>query len=161
MIQSIESYLNYFAGIRRRTIGFIEAIPEEKIDWQPNEEDFTCGEIVRHLGSVQQMNWRAFIGRPLNYVGHDKSFGATKQESLAYLEKCNQEGIQLLENQLDENLLIKREDTRGNPTTAWRFLMATVEHEVHHRSQLATYITLMGLEPPQLYGVYMENLPKT
>ena len=56
--------------------------------------------------------------------------------------------------------LSKREDLRGNSISAWRFLMANVEHEVHHRSQLASYFTWMGAEAPQLYGIYMEELPQ-
>lgn len=107
------------------------------------------------------MNWLAYTGQPWNYIGHDTSFGESKEESLAYLEKCNQEGITLLNAQSDETLFVKQPDTAGNPITAWRLLMATVEHEVHHRSQLASYFYLMGLKPPQLYGNYMENLPRT
>ena len=160
MIHSIEEYLKYFRSIRRRTIGFIEPIPEEKLDWAAGKGEFTFGEIVRHLGSVQIMNWRAFLGEPWVYGGHDVSFGATKEASLAYLEKCNQEGIDLLKTQSDDTLFVKQPDTAGNPITAWRLLMATIEHDVHHRSQLASYFYLMGLKPPQLYGNYMEDLPK-
>jgi len=41
---------------------------------------------------------------------------------------------------------------------AWRFLMAMVEHEVHHRSQLDCYLSLAGVEPPQIYGWRMEDV---
>src|SRR6478609_9707877 len=33
----------------------------------------------------------------------------------------------------------------GPPVKTWRLLMALVEHEVHHRSQLAMYLTLMSV----------------
>jgi uncharacterized damage-inducible protein DinB len=33
-----------------------------------------------------------------------------------------------------------------------------VEHEVHHRSQLAAYLTQMGVEPPQIYGLTIEDI---
>lgn len=36
--------------------------------------------------------------------------------------------------------------------------MALVEHEVHHRSQLAVYLTLLGVEPPQVYGLGIEDV---
>lgn len=107
------------------------------------------------------MNWQAFAGNPWKYGGHGTSLGITKQESLAYLEKSNLEATALLEKLPDADLTKKISDLANNSTTAWRILMATVEHEIHHRSQLASYLYLMGVEPPQLYGVYMEKLPKT
>ena len=33
-----------------------------------------------------------------------------------------------------------------------------VEHEVHHRSQLDSYLAEVGVEPPQLYGYRMEEV---
>ncbi len=41
---------------------------------------------------------------------------------------------------------------------AWRILLAMAEHEVHHRSQLAVYLALMGVEPPQIYGLKIEDI---
>ena len=41
---------------------------------------------------------------------------------------------------------------------AWRFLMAMVEHEVHHRSQLDCYLAEVGVAPPQVYGWRMEEV---
>ena len=38
--------------------------------------------------------------------------------------------------------------------------MAMVEHEIHHRSQLAAYLAELGVQPPQLFGVMVEALPR-
>jgi uncharacterized damage-inducible protein DinB len=40
----------------------------------------------------------------------------------------------------------------------WHLLMAMIEHEVHHRSQLAVYLSLMGVQPPQIYGLKLEEV---
>ncbi|KAA3646477.1 MAG: hypothetical protein DWQ07_09695 [Chloroflexi bacterium] len=160
LIRSIADYLEYFEGIRRRTINFAEAIPVDKIDWQPKEDEFTCGETIRHLGSVQLMNTERFAGKQQHYRGHASTLGSSKQEALIYLSDCDDEAGKLLKRLPDESLSVKREDLRGRSISAWRFLMATIEHEVHHRSQLASYLTWMGAEAPQLYGIYMEELPQ-
>jgi uncharacterized damage-inducible protein DinB len=31
---------------------------------------------------------------------------------------------------------------------------------VHHRSQLCEYLSGMGIEPPPLYGLHVEDLPR-
>jgi uncharacterized damage-inducible protein DinB len=36
--------------------------------------------------------------------------------------------------------------------------MATIEHQVHHRSQLAFYLALLNAPPPQVFGVREEEL---
>jgi len=42
----------------------------------------------------------------------------------------------------------------------WRLLLAMVEHEVHHRSQLASYLTLMGVEAPDIFGLGVEDVER-
>ena len=160
MISSLPNFLKYFAGIRRRTITFAKALPEEHIDWSPGEGEYTCGDIIRHIGTVQLIHWGVFIGGNWDYSGHDRELGASKSKALAYLEECNQRATALLENLPDSSLYEKQANLKDIPISAWRYLMVSIEHEVHHRSQLASYFYLLGLEPPQLYGVYREDLPR-
>jgi uncharacterized damage-inducible protein DinB len=35
-----------------------------------------------------------------------------------------------------------------------------IEHETHHRSQLCEYLRQLGIEPPPLFGLHAERLPK-
>jgi uncharacterized damage-inducible protein DinB len=52
----------------------------------------------------------------------------------------------------DARLAQRVQDLDGGTIRAWRFLMAMVEHEIHHRSQLDAWLALAGTEPPQIYG---------
>ncbi|HEY4721387.1 MAG TPA: hypothetical protein VII92_06045 [Anaerolineae bacterium] len=58
----------------------------------------------------------------------------------------------------DAILEIKHPDLRGKPTLAWCMLMATVKYEVHHRSQLAFYLTPLNVPPLQVFGIREEEL---
>ncbi|MCP4356861.1 MAG: DinB family protein, partial [Chloroflexi bacterium] len=58
----------------------------------------------------------------------------------------------------DTELYQSRPTLNSRPVKAWRLLMAMVEHEVHHRSQLAVYLALMGVESPQIYGLGIEDI---
>ncbi|MFC1936273.1 DinB family protein [Chloroflexota bacterium] len=160
MIESIQAFLKYSQGIRRRTLAAIEALPPDKIDWAPAEGEFTCGEIIHHIGSIELMNSRVFAGQSFGYPGHESALGTSKAAAIEYLNACQQQATAILQALPDGALLEKQADLTGRPTSAWRFLMASIEHEVHHRSQLDTYLKLMETEPPQLFGVFMEDLPK-
>ena len=58
----------------------------------------------------------------------------------------------------DAWLTRKVADLDGGTVSVWRFLMALVEHEVHHRSQLDSWIALAGGDAPQIYGYRMEDV---
>src|SRR5687767_14899636 len=54
MITDIASYLRYLDSVLRRTERDIAALPSEAVAWRPppiaGENEWTIGEIVRHLG---------------------------------------------------------------------------------------------------------------
>ena len=44
--------------------------------------------------------------------------------------------------------------------TTQRAHQVLIEHETHHRSQLCEYLRQIGLEPPPLFGLHAEKLPR-
>ena len=58
----------------------------------------------------------------------------------------------------DSELFTARPTLNGPLVKAWRLLMAMVEHEIHHRSQLAMYLMLLGVQPPHIYGLGVEDV---
>ncbi len=158
MIQSVSAFVDYFEGIRRRTMNYIKAIPADRVDWSPREGELTCGDIARHLAAGEKMFANVVAEGCWKYVGHDKKIAGSLDEILVYLHACHVESMNVLRAVDDAQLNAPRPSLKGPPVKAWRWLMAMVEHEVHHRSQLAVYLTLMGVEPPQIYGLTIEDI---
>lgn len=77
---------------------------------------------------------------------------------MVHLEVSHSEAMTTLRTLNDTELYQPRPTLNGPPVKAWRLLMAMVEHEVHHRSQLAVYLALLGIEPPQIYGLGIEEV---
>jgi uncharacterized damage-inducible protein DinB len=46
----------------------------------------------------------------------------------------------------------------GKPITVWKWLRAMVEHEIHHRGQLYTYLAILSVPTPPLYGLTSEEV---
>ena len=158
MIQSIDSFIKYFGGVRRRTINFIRAVPPDQVDWSPKEGELTCGDIIRHLAATEKMYVDLVVEGRWGYAGHGRSLAADWDEVVAYLEEGHNETISRLRALDDGQLNRPRPSLGGHPLKVWRWLMLMVEHEVHHRSQLAVYLTLMGVEPPQIFGLGFEDI---
>jgi uncharacterized damage-inducible protein DinB len=58
----------------------------------------------------------------------------------------------------DAGLQHERATLDGRPIAVWRVLMLMVEHEVHHRSQIASHLAELGAPRPQIYGLTLEEL---
>jgi uncharacterized damage-inducible protein DinB len=158
MITSPQEFVKYFRGLRRRTMRVLDAVPPDKADWTPAPGEFTPLEIVRHLASTLEMYTSIIEENRWTYAGHGPELGRTWPEALAYLEETTEACLARLEASPADVLREKRDTMGDHSASAWRFLMLMVEHEAHHRSQLATYLTLMGIEPPQMAGMKIEEI---
>jgi len=160
MIQSTTDFIKYFESIRRRTLNYIRVVPPERLSWAPKEGEFTCADIIRHFGLAEAMFVRVAMEGVWHYAGHEAEKEAGLDELIAGLEAVHLESMEKLGRFPDEELKAPRYGPKGegHPLKAWRWLMAMTEHEIHHRSQLAVYLSLMGVQPPHIFGLGVEDL---
>jgi uncharacterized damage-inducible protein DinB len=155
VIASVADFVRYFEGVRRRTLATVERVSPDVLDRAPRPGEFTCGEIVRHLTGAE----RFFVTKVLEdrfTADLDPGPPLDRAETLTRLATVHRRETARLAAMPDARLAVPLRDLDGGTVTAWRFLMAMVEHEVHHRSQLDSYLAELGIEPPQLYGYRME-----
>jgi uncharacterized damage-inducible protein DinB len=155
VIASVADFVRYFEGVRRRTLATVACVSPDVLGWAPRPGEFTCGEIVRHLTGAE----RFFVTKVLEdrfTTDLDPGPPLDRAETLTRLESVHRTESARLAAMPDARLGVPLRDLDGGEVKAWRFLMAMVEHEVHHRSQLDSYLAELGIEPPQLYGYRME-----
>jgi uncharacterized damage-inducible protein DinB len=162
VIARVRDFTDYFEGVRRRTVGFFRVIPAARIDWAPAPGEYTCGDIIRHVAASEGMFVGAAVDGRWRYAGHERRRGATLEAALAHLDACHAQAAAVLARATDADLGASRPalEDGGRPVRAWRLLMAMVEHEVHHRSQLASCLTMMGVEAPDIFGLGVEDVER-
>jgi len=162
VIASMREFIEYFDGVRRRTVGFFRTIPADMIDWAPKNGEYTCGDIVRHVAASESMFTGVVADGAWRYDGHARELGVSRAETLALLDARHAAATQALATAGDAALTELRPalEPGGRPIRGWRVLMAMCEHEVHHRSQLASYLTLMGIEAPDIFGLGVEDVAR-
>lgn len=153
-----EDVVSWFERIYSRTLEVAQAIPEDKINWKPGKTEFSCGDIVRHIASAELMNVSRLETKKLVYKGHGEEYGRSKDAVVEYLEKCHTQALEIL-NRLGEPLLMELVPTNQGQIEGWRVIAGLVEHEIHHRSQLCSYLSTLGVVAPPLFGIYVEDLP--
>ncbi len=155
----VKGFAEYWDAVARRTRQVVTAIPPDQFDWVPRPGEFTFGDLARHIASSRRMNIMRVIERRHVYPGHDRVLAPSLAEALSYLDTTTSEvrrGLQTLTNADLERQMVASD---GVAYPVWRFLVAMIEHEVHHRSQLCCYLSQISVAPPALFGLYVEDLP--
>jgi uncharacterized damage-inducible protein DinB len=160
MIRSMTELTDYFAIVRRRTMNYVRVIPSDRLDWAPQPGEYTCGDIVRHFMGTERMYITLIQTGRWRYPGHDDTQSEDLAALIARMEAQHAAALQAMRAVPDTELFATRPNFMPDspPIKVWRGVMAMIEHEVHHRSQLAMYLTLMDVAPPQIFGVGVEEL---
>jgi len=158
-------FLRYWDNARGRTRRLVALIPADRVEWAPapvaggSSARLTCGDLVRHLAAIERWMFAENVsGRPSRYPGHDESLASGVEALLAFHDRMHAEAMAVLAALTPEQLVARCETPGGASLPAWKWLRSMVEHEAHHRGQLYTYLGLLGVSTPPLYGLTEEEV---
>ena len=158
-IQTIQPFLRYFRNVRERTMRVVRCIPEDKLDWSYRPGKFSFGDLMRHLATVERYMFAENVqGKPSRYPGHGRELADGPENVLAFFNHLHQESVAIFSRLSAEDLQKKCVTPGGTSITVWKWLRAMVEHEIHHRSQIYTYLGMLGIQTPPIYGLTSEEV---
>ena len=153
-----EDLIKYATNVHARTYEAVERLRDEDVDWRPAPGEFSVGELVTHIANTRLMNLGGIQTGEIHYRGHVVRPGT---DALALRRLVLRTGKKVIAGLVDADLEKYIPQTIGEPFPAWRRVMGgLIEHETHHRSQLCEYLRQLGLEPPPLFGLHAEQLPR-
>ena len=156
MISDVATFVAYFDRVYARTLEVAQACPAERYAWAPRPGELTTAEVIRHIASTEVMHVHRVATGSFAYPGHSDHLGPP----VAYLVQCHDQARHLL-LAMPPARLDALVEAFGGRIAGWRLLLGMIEHEVHHRSQLCSYLAALGLVPPPLFGLSLEQLPVT
>jgi len=158
-ITSMSDFLKYYGRIKQRTRMLFPLIPQDKIEWTYRSGKFTIGDLIRHLALIERMMYAENAQfKPSRYQGCDTSYAEGHDATIQLYNDLHEESVAIFSQVSDEDLQEKCMTPAGIEITLWKWFRAMVEHEVHHRGQLFTYLSMMGIELPPLYGLTAEQV---
>ena len=153
-ITNIQTFLDYYESIRQRTLNVIKCIPRDKFDWTYKEGKFTFADFIRHIAAIERYMFAENVQfKPSRYPGYGKDLADGYDNVLAYMDRLHQETIAIFSRITPEDLNKQCTTPSGAQITVWKLLRALVEHEIHHRGQIYTYLGMLGVAVPPLYGL--------
>lgn len=157
--KSAREFLDYYEKVRQRTLRVIACIPPGKYDWTYRQGKFTLADIIRHLGAIERyMYGENAQFKPSSYPGHGKQLADGPENVLEFFHRMHRESTEIFGRLSDDDLQKKCVTPGGTPITLWKWLRAMVEHEIHHRAQIYTYLGMLGITAPPMYGLTSEEV---
>ena len=156
-IRDLGIFLDYFGKIHERTMRVVRCIPPDKVDWSYRPGKFTLGDLGRHIAAINRYMYAETLqGKPSRYAGCGRELAPTYDDIISFMEARHSESVEII-SQLT-NLNEKCATPDGTPITVWKWLRAMVEHEIHHRGQIYTYLAILEVPTPPLYGLTSEQV---
>lgn len=158
-IEEFQVFLNYFSKVRKRTIRVVSYIPAEQLEWSYKPGKFSLGDLVRHLGAIERHMYAENAQfKPNLYKGCGKELAEGYEAVLQFLDTCHQESMEIFSALTETDINAKTQTPVGTPITLWKWLRLMVEHEIHHRGQIYTYLGMLDIATPPIYGLTAEEL---
>ncbi len=159
--QDIRTFLDYYTKIKNRTRRLFEFIPPEKIEWTYQTGKFTIGDIIRHLANIERLMYAENVQqKPSLYDGCGSNYANGYENVVKFYDDQNSASIAVFAALSQEDLMKKCTTPAGIEITVWKWLRLMVEHEIHHRAQIYTYLGMLNLETPPLYGLTSEQVAR-
>jgi len=146
-------YMPVLKAEHRMTKAVLEAVPADKPDYRPDSNAKTALELVRHIAATENRFLETTINGEFNAAPAAFPEGAkTPADFAAWYATRFEKNCEALTKLTGEQLL-KMVDFRGlfnRPAVA--FVQIGINHSIHHRGQLSTYLRPMGGKVPAIYG---------
>ena len=151
---AIVAELDQEAAATRR---LLEIVPEDKLTWRPHPKAMSLGQLALHIagtqGGVAEGALNDTAERPL--FNHPEAH--TRDEILKIFEDGLKKAKEIVSATSDERAMEEWKIVDGEkvllalPRVAfWRSVM--LNHVYHHRGQLATYLRILDIPLPSVYG---------
>lgn len=155
-MNSNEIILLNFSEIRRRSIKLWNGIPDQYLNWKPDENAFTIIEMIRHVLEGEHLFHKIIENR--GNLGKYKSpwsglgYSDLKSE-LNFAQKYRADFINMIKN-LNEsdlkNIRVERKEV-GQSKILGDYLNRIAYHESVHTGQMLGYLRTAGVDRPKIW----------
>jgi len=153
--------LDYLSELEQEFVStghLLEALPEDRLTFKPHEKAMSLGQLALHVASLVGRNLQfAKDGQVETTVIVHHPVPENKQEILLAFEKSQKSARSILENEnnlwltKDWNLLRTQTPIATMPSSSF-IRTFVLNHLYHHRGELATYLRILNVQLPSIYG---------
>ncbi|NNM05282.1 MAG: DinB family protein [Gemmatimonadetes bacterium] len=128
----------------------LDLVTDEDLGWRPGPELYTLGQQFLHIAQSEDLQIPGLLRDDWDYERGRFPARELKVDELRELLDATRKRTMVALSELNPGCLGEPVDLgEGKPTQTLRWwLWLMVEHEVHHKAQIAVYLRQMGKTPP-------------
>jgi uncharacterized damage-inducible protein DinB len=150
----LDEFLHHVERVRERTRKVAACIPADQVEWTYRPGAFTLGDLARHIAVTERFIWAETVhNRPVAYVSHGRELADGRDAVLAFMDRLHEESVAQFRALTPAMLEQKCVTPAGVGLTTWKWLRMMPEHEIHHRGQLYTMLSMLNVPTPPIYGM--------
>ncbi len=153
-MEEIKLDVTHFADHYRRTFAktleACNAVPDDKWEWRPSKDMRSFRELVAHIVGNERAMSRGILDGDWDLERLRIDF-PSREEAMSSFRKLHEKTVSGFSRMSNELFHQTVETPFGSPMTRADLALRMIEHEVHHRGSLFTYLALAEVERPGLY----------
>ena len=146
-LDDLREHLERYRAVTLQCLGLVT---DHDLGWRPGSDHYTLGQQFLHIAQSEDFQIQAHLFGVWDYERVRFPARELKVEELRTLLNETRGRTMVALNELDEGRLgepIDHGEERPIQTLRW-WLWLLVEHEVHHKAQIAVYLRQIGKTPP-------------
>lgn len=150
MSDRLSVFHEHWQRYRAVTLHTLEFIPENRLGWRPSRDERSFAEVFAHIAAIEDFYVHGLATGAWEFGRAQIASLPSTREGLSTLLREQRRRAEATLATIDEAKLDQPGNVPGIPV-AWpvdSWLWYVVEHEVHHKAQLAIYLRAIGIEPP-------------
>lgn len=157
LLNQVQLLTEEFLSEIDRTRQFINAIPEEHLNYKPHEKSMSLGALTHHIIALVSWVELALKQEELDFATYTPSTWENLDDLKFNFKKASIAGENALQaadvEDLSKGFVLRSgdfiivDDNKFNMIRTWIF-----NHLIHHRGQATVYLRLLDVPVPGLYG---------
>ena len=142
--------IDFCRAVRKSTLKRIKSVPQGFENWRISKNALSFAEIVKHLIEIDEWTIRKINEPELKSIlPEEGSIDNCSRERfnsmISELEESLERKIDFLTSLDEERMQNKIYDDRfeSEVTIEWIILRGNLDHEIHHRGQIAVYLRVL------------------
>ena len=154
----LDDLLEHLQRYRAVTLQALDLVTDEDLGWRPGPDHYTLGQQFLHIAQSEDFQIQAYLFGDWDYErarfpGRELTVGELREALEATRVRTMEALGEFDPGRLDDRLDLG--ERQPSQTLRW-WLWLLVEHEVHHKAQIAVYLRQMGKTPPY-FAAALEN----
>jgi uncharacterized damage-inducible protein DinB len=141
------------------TAKILSTVPADRLDYRPSERCMSAGELVWHIAASDVAILNGAVEGQFNFGGDRPANTETPQQvadwytanANAALDRCAAMSGE------DATKIVDFMGVFQQPAAG--FVTMAMNHSIHHRGQLSSYLRPMGAKVPAIYGMSADENP--